>query len=225
MSKLNKTEFDALTNSVIVPTVTNAIHITHLEALTESVVLKKHRVGSITLTGATQSVDFTNYETYLINRATLNCSYTISGLAVGQIGHIQFSSTGTISFTNVTLFGENRDNGSFRMNPVTYTIMNINGTLVGFYSGSQTFSLTASLNCNDLIGYTTDFVTTNNNTLSNDPFSGARTGNCHIRTRQILSTVTIFEFFFVENGTGDYYQYVGRALTTSIDWTLITSIT
>lgn len=226
MAKRNKTEFDALTNSTIVPTVTNAIHITHLEALTESAVLKKHRVGSITVTGATQNVDFTNYETYTINRASTDCDYTISGLAIGQIGHIQFSSAGTISFTNVTLMGANVDNGSFRMQSVTYTIINVNGSLYGWYTGNQSYSTSAALDFEDLNGYTTDFLVPNLNSVSNAPWGASSDSLIHIRTRKLANNLSSFEVFRWINGSGDFYYYVGRtAGGSSIDWQTITSIT
>ena len=232
MSKYNKTELDNYINTYIVPVVTNAVHIDVLENFTDSAVLKERRVTTAAMTSNSYALNFANIEMYDIDCNGRDMTFTVSNLSEGEEVHVRMTDTsgGSIAFSNVTLLGNNRDNGNAPIIPlaIIYKIVNIRGTYYGYYVGYDEYLASSSFDFEDFHALTTDMKILTASAWTNGPFTPTSLYILHIRTTRSLvfntsQYATMYELTTSCYGTTDVRKFIGKKKhTDTLSWTEIT---
>lgn len=131
MAAQNKTEFDGAADLLFVPTLQIADHLNFLKNnLSESAVLKKDRIGSLTASSSPYVLDYTNYDYIELNCGGLAISISITGVASGQMFYAKFTNYSSIAFTGVTFIGNNPDNWRFS-DGIFIRFVNKSGSIYG----------------------------------------------------------------------------------------------
>lgn len=228
MGKYNKTELDTQIDNALVATLDLSEHATLLkDSVADSAELKKRRVTATTETGGSYTLNFQDIEEYDIAVNTVNTSFTVSNLSEGQEGWLKIRSKGSalITFTNVTLVGNNKGNvniAAITYDFVAFKIINIRGSYYAYFFGIPDNS-PGTFDWENFHGYTTDLRLEYVQNWSNGPFSPASPYIINIRTTYDPTTdATLYDAVFYRIAVHPPQFWVGSKYTSgSIAWTQI----